>query len=421
MTSVKFAVPALVLLVSVAAGGREARRANSAATCETGAWGPPRKVADGTRSAPTLQYSSVVSSPGRLFVVGSNLSGLTEPTPNASLVAVEVPGGSIGRPEGDFTFAFPKAGIGPDGRLHLLWGEPSTTERPRSRLQWMLQSIESVWTSQYDPVSRRWSRPARILEAQTFPIAWSHLVPDPSPAPTWDLRTSVLAPLGSAPTRNVRSSFLQIGLRAGRWQTSVVALPGQAVYAEAGAVGSATTLAYVRPSSMSDPDNAVLVMHSADGREWSTPVVLGASRKGPIHGLVVLIARDTVHVLWKQIREDGAPVIRHRASWRGGATWSEPSDLAVSRKSGGETVGLDGCGNVHIVYEVMTPAKTLELTHVAFTTRWSAPRVLLPTLTAYNAHLSARHDGNLVLSFVAVPRNDPDGPHHTYLSQLLTK
>ena len=419
MTGVRFTVPALVLSVSAALGVRNARRADSPATCEKGAWGTPLKVADGIGSAPTLQYSSVVSLPGRFFVVGSNLSGLTEPTPSASLVAVEVPGGPIGRPDGDFTFAFPKAGIGPDARLHLLWGEPSTAERPRSRLQWMLQSIQSIWTSQYDPISRRWSAPERIFEAQTFPIAWSHLVPDPSPAPAWELSTRVLAPLASAPTRNVRSSFLQIGLRAGHWQTSVIALPGQAVYAAAGAIGSAMTLAYVRPASTSDPDNTVVVMHSDDGREWSTPMVLGASRTGPIHALAVLVARDTVHVLWRQVREDGRQVIRHRASLRGVATWSEASDLSVPPKSGGETVGLDGCGNVHIIYEVITPAKTLELTHAVFTTRWSAPRVPFPTLVAYNAHLSARYDGNLVLSFAAVSQNDPDGPHHTYVAELL--
>jgi hypothetical protein len=181
------------------------------------------------------------------------------------------------------------------------------------------------------------------------------------------------------------------------------------------------TLAYVRPASTSDPENTVVVMHSADGDTWSTPVVLGASRRGPIHALTVLVARETVHVLWKQLRDDGTQVIRHRSSLRGVATWSDPADLAVPSKSGGETVALDGCGNVHVVYEVITPAKTVDLTHAVLTTRWSAPSVLFPTLVAYSAHLSVLRDGNLALSFAAVSRNDLDGPHHTYIAELLAK
>lgn len=90
-------------------------------------------------------------------------------------VAATVGGESLGRPQGPFLFLTPRARVGTEGDIHLVWGEPFRS-RPGNRdsLKRLLSSSErrawwlirrrSLWYSRYRDGG--WSRPRRLAAAE---------------------------------------------------------------------------------------------------------------------------------------------------------------------------------------------------------------------------------------------------------------
>ena len=316
-----------------------------------------------------------------------------------------------------------KIGIDAGGRLWLLWGEPAPGTRATSRLEWMIQPIESVWGAMYDPTRREWSVPEQLVKASagSGAFAWSQSVPDPSPLPGWELGTTVvLTTMHASAGGELRSAVARLRLRDGRWHTELVPLPGPAAHVSIAVLGSTTVLAYVGSAEANRPQNHVVTMRSSDdGKTWTAPSVLdSAPGISPVQAPMVLPGPTAFHLLWKHVRPDRTRGVRHRAS-ADGVTWSEPNDLSLPRKTGGETIGVDRCEHVHIVYEVLSSPETLDLTHAVFSTTWSAPTVLFPTMFAYAAHFSAHMGGHLLMSYVAVARDAPPGTtHRTYVAEL---
>jgi len=253
-------------------------------SCEAYSWGSPVRVAGS--DPPSVVYgSSVASATSGRFLVASDLMALEGPGTHVKLVARDISAGSIGRPRGEFVFAFPKSGIDTAGRLWLLWGEPAPGTRPTSRLEWMMQQVESVWAAAYDPARREWSAAEQLAKAPAGSgvFAWSSSVADPSPLPGWELGTTVLlTTMHASAAGELRSSVARLRLRDGRWHTELVPLPGPASQASIAALGSTTLLAYIGSAVADRTDNHVVTMRSRDdGNTWTAPSVLDSRHQSP--------------------------------------------------------------------------------------------------------------------------------------------
>jgi hypothetical protein len=394
-------------------------------SCEDYSWKDP--IVIGTTSTPTsstVRFSEVASRAGRTFVVGNSVPSAGAANATSALVIKEISGRTLAPPAGDFLFAFPRAGIDGTGRLHLVWGEPLPDDRPRSLAEWGLQDVRSVWTASTDPATGEWSTPQRLLETRVFPLAWSQLVQGLGALGPASLGTAVLVPMtdpADRDGRDISSTVAVLQLDHGRWVSKLVPLPGRAASAAVWSDGTTSVLVYVGSASPRAADNTVVVMRSIDGgRSWSLPTIIGDSPRGvPIDALAIAASPKTLHVLWKQSNQGGKRVMRHRASDDWGATWTESSDLPVPSRSGGESVTVDGCGNVHLVFGAIGEDRLLELRHAVFAKSWTPPALLFPSLVTYGAHLSHGQDGRVWLSFIGIPRDarSPDA-NVSYVAEL---
>jgi hypothetical protein len=391
--------------------------------CTGLSWESPVAVSAQSGEPIALRFSRVASNRGARYIVGTDEALRLAPVRTPTMRAVSVAGHSLGRPAGDFVFAFPLVGshVGSNS-LYLLWGEPPKDAWPRNGVEWILQPITSLWSAEYSFDTRSWSKPSLVFEGtRGQPVWWGPQTPDLVRGTGSSLSTSALLPLGVARGRGSLSAVLRVSHRGAAWIPSIVPLRSLATQATVASDGGISWLAYVGQPDDRAPHGALFVVRSFDdGMTWTTPERLeDGPERGAIRSLTALPGRGRVHILWRESRPDGVELIRHRNSKVAGSPpWSPTTDIRISLQSGGETFALDQCENVHVAFESIENGKH-SLLHSVLSNTWARPQSLFPSLSPHGAQLSRGADGTLSVSFLgAPPEVSTAAGLRTYVSQF---
>ncbi len=392
---------------------------NHELSCPKQGWEQP--IATDTANIRAVRFSRLVIDDRRRYLVGTDEEKRMSGSRTATLFLADSSGRLLGRPPGDFVFAFPVAGIDSrNGTLQLLWGESTESSWPRSAIDWVLQPIVAVWTAEFNLASWEWSNPARLIDGTPAqPIWWVPQTPDLR-SQGEHLSTAALLPMGNQPRDRGRSKAVIFRFVRGVWETRIVPLPGNSTQIGFAHSDGNTWMAFVGQVHATSPHNLVAIVRSTDsGATWSEPLVLGGGdRSSPIHGLAVLASQSVVHVLWRESAARDRSVLRHRSVEGTSGEWSPPHDLLIPQESGGETFTIDACGNVHVALEEIIDG-SMALSHAVFSGRWSTRETLFPSLSPHSAHLTTSARGEVHLSFLGFDR-DVTGAHRlqTFWSRL---
>lgn len=392
----------------------------SESACEaTPRWTAPKAVGTPEADPVTARFTGVVIHDGRQLVVGNNLARFERGAPVGTLFMRYADGATLPSPPGDFSFAFPKAGVDVAGVLHLVWGEAGEEERPSSTRAWMTQSIRQLWAASWSSQSGSWTRPVRIFSTRMLPLSWNSTVPDLKPGQSGALQFEVLIPISEGDSRGRGggvSQLLQLRLGESGWNGTSVALPALALYASSWETSTSKHIAYVGSAVRGSESNKVVVGVVDNGELTHATVIDSSPVRGGVNGLVAIQSQEGVHLLWRHARTRRNEVLRERFMHSDGV-WSGPRDLDPTHRWGGETVAIDECGKVHAVFEAIGHDGALSQLTASLDTAWSTPQPLFSGLPGHSAHLSTLPTGELVLSFAGLGRRDDDSVQtDTYLS-----
>lgn len=333
--------------------------------CTYGDWSKPRFV-EAVRWGGLLRAVEVVQRGGSQFVFANDVPTLEIPTDRHPLVAVQLPDRKIGRPAGDFLFVYPRAAVGPDGVLHMVWAEP---DDPPDSDKWGDWTHTSVWYARHE-APRGWSDAVEVLRADR--ISWE--MTGRAMAVDSAGRVHVIVQVGG----DLLGDALHVVRADSAWQRSriddtflypaLTAGPGGRLY-----------LAYINAGGTGNP-NSVFLRSSADGgRSWSEPNRVYASGGRQAFRLDALRSADgRLHLIW----QDNGQGFRHTSSADGGRTWSDLDDVAFRQGILAHDAVLDRCGTVHVVFETLAlnadGEPRMRLRYVRWQGGWSAPVRLFP-------------------------------------------
>jgi hypothetical protein len=339
---------------------------------------------------------------GAGYVVGNDI-GLYDslPLPARPLAAFDLHGAGIGRPEGDFYFASPRALIAADGTLHLVWAEPGEW-KPLVREDWirMIGDAASLWHATYAP-ARGWSPPQPIHAATR--LWWSEGLGEV----VMDSAGTLHGVVGEEPG----DRLLHLSSAGGRWKAEPIPGVTRPVYGSiaAGSDGRIYVAFVAADRSVPADGNSVFLIRSEDGgRSWSGPRLIRRSGERRATAIRVLVSRSgSVHLVWAQNLSGGlAPqVIRHVASSDGGETWSPPNDADIPDGLGTLMAAVDGCGALHVIWETVEETDAGEagrLWHARWDGAWGEVELPFGTLNSTDADLTADPDGSLRLFWSVV-------------------
>jgi hypothetical protein len=378
-------------------------------SCQPREWTPPARLL--TPSPPTRRVARSVSIAGDttdLYVVGNDVLFLDQPVKvGEALTAWRVGHGSIGAPAPDLAFVSPRAVVDASGRLHVLWGEPSTDAKEIAPYKWALLPISSIWSATYEP-ARGWSHPARI---HSGPVDWNRATVGAVSAEAKH-ENLVVAP-------NDAGGVLLLALRDGRWHATTVLENLKPAYASVIALVGRQLLSIVAASTP-DPEDAAkgtfhdvnsVLLYSQDRRgAWRPWKRIQRSGEQPAFELALLEgAQGRVHLLWRQTIRQDYFVIRHVHSDDGGASWTEPSDLMPGGPVQNVQAAVEACGRLHVVYEDWSEgADAVRIGYATWDSTWSSPRRLHAQYVIAEAGLHRRTDGALLVTFLGTPHDAGD-------------
>jgi hypothetical protein len=394
-------IAGLLALVWAAQNGGPSVQGETTSTshgCNVTSWSIPHSVArDASARTMVARDASIASHGRKAYVAGSDVSVFTHDAVRANPLTVwELSRKNIGRPVGNFFFAYPKALMDDAGRLHLLWAEPTTPPGVITGVQWPPEPLGSVWTAAYD-ASKGWTAPKRIY-ATSAAIAWS-----PSAAVVGQFGAGagigIAVPVLTMPL--LKAVFLQ--LRDSEWQAAEIDSAGVAI-TTASRDGKHVVVGYTAGLRGRARDrNSVFIRRSDDGgATWRSAVLVSQSGNTPAYEPKIFIGGDnTVHLVWKQMLSDGSAVLRHQSSRDLGDTWSAPHDVRLTTNASNLTAAIDACGRIHVVYDHWADGETGHLDYVIWHDGWSSLEHLFPRWRATGATLHATPDGRLLLVFMA--------------------
>gem|GEM_PF-3878806 len=363
------------------------------------------------RAGAVIRSPSLAIGHENTYVVGNNLALFdTAPSPPRPLIAVTGRGEDIGRPAGDFVFASPRAVLDGDGILHVVWAEPREP-RPVRREDWMFLSsrFASLWHATYAS-ERGWSQPERVYGSSR--ISWVH--------GTGDLAFDSLAGLNGVTADDSARALIHMTFRAGQWHSDrIPRIASVPVYSSIAASGDGRLyVAYVDADrSVRSDANSVFLVRSPDaGRTWLPPQLISRSGENRATQIEAMVSPDgTVHLVWAQnLSGELLPeVVRHIASRDGGETWSPAEDVDVPDGFGTLHAVADGCGAVHLAYEVVVEpgaeggSERGQLWYARWAGGWTALAQPFGDLNSTEVALAASPGGSPLLVWSIIhPAND---------------
>lgn len=316
--------------------------------CRLGMWTDPQPMSGvGT----LLRSPSLAAAPGRRLVTGLNVPRADEtPLEDAFFLGSDDPGDSLGRPAGNFQFVFPRVATESDGRVHLVWAEPSKPLLTGEDVAFPF--LTTLWHASYS--EGVWSDPVKLLQAGR--IYWGHersamhldhsvgtltLIVDTFPAGGPGGSATVLVQVASNGDVTIRAVFDR----------------GSPIYMGMSIDDPNIHLAYVdfHPSHR---DTRVQVVSSVDnGATWTQPEVLNPdSRLKAGDTWTFVDAGGTVQLLWIENGGDllfGPTVLHHASKRPDAADWSRSEPYALPGGLGHLEASMDPCGGLHLVGDVI--------------------------------------------------------------------
>ena len=384
-------------------------------------WTRPRLlVTDSVVQPAVARYPSTVVTSKGTYVVGNNVPFFVEDAlPRERLFAVELGRGRIGRPAGDFLFVLPRALAAPDGKLQLLWAEPTIrSDATMTAMTWPPRELSAIWASTYAR-GTGWSKPKRVYEGSR--IHWDRAgIADGDASDS--LPALVVAP--EEPLANFGNTAL-LFLRSGRrgWTTTSVQPNSSIAYSSVARRGGRVWLAYIAADyGVPEDQNSVFVERSLDtGRHWLSPVLISRSGSNPAHDIKILAGRkDEVHAVWRREFSSG-PRLQHVSSHDGGVTWSTPDDIAIPSKSFGLKADIDKCGTIHVLYEDAHGGEIrIHIDHAAWNGGWTRVTHLFPHLRSNSPDFLVSSSGRAILTFLAQSASAPlASPISSFFSEIM--
>lgn len=366
--------------------------ANSA-SCPQQTWSTPLPLlTPSTSVAPAARSPAIVTDKQNLYVVGNNVPFNDQAVRvGNTLTAWRVGSGSIGAPAGDFVFIFPKATIDATGRLHALWGEPSTHADTIAPYYWILQQTAQVWSASYD-AEHGWSPAALVYSGA---IDWNRVSSD-AIIGVGDKQRVVAIP-------NQNGGVIVLALRNGVWNAT--AIPGRTTpaYVSALDLGDRRLLAMVTADTAQAQDqNSVFLYSQVAGAPWR--LLRQIQRSGTQPAMEVRLLQESggrLHIVWRQMIRQDYFVVRHTSSDDGGESFSSPSDLEPGGLIQSVQAAMDHCGRLHVAYEDWNDGSfnRVKIGYATWLNGWSRPQRVHTAYLATDLALASGTDGSMFLAF----------------------
>jgi hypothetical protein len=335
-------------------------------------WKNPKPLA-GIPAGQALSFPSLAFHGETLFVAGNIMptvvSGRETVRPQPLLV-LRAPGGSIGKPEGQFTFMFPRGVFAGDGRYHLFWGEPDSVPLATNPEHWPPTGVRSVWHATY---AGSWSKPERVLNE--FQVYWGYSgdVVAVDQSGRVHIALAVLRSPGGFSLAYLRSA----GAGWERTDTPMsIAVSGSILTwgrdsLAIACVGSA-------PDNSREPARVRLFLSGDGGRTWSVPANPPLSGRDPNTPMLSRSADGVLHVTWSQLgrRGGGSSSGEGFRAWEsadGGATWRDGGTLQEA--SFGPSVVVPGLCSGSALVVPASDGQTVWMNQLVFDESPSARRL----------------------------------------------
>jgi hypothetical protein len=404
----RFAAALVAALLSTSAGCARAQAGGAPVPVDqdsqpTPHWNNPKPLA-GVPAGQSLNWPSLAFKGETLFIAGNitpaQVSG-SEPVRPQPLLVLRAPGGSIGKPEGRFTFMYPRGVVAGDGAYHLFWGEPDSVPQSTNPERWPPTSVRSVWHATY---AGSWSKPERIL--REFNVGWEFRgnVVAVDESGRIDLALTVLRSPGGFALAYLRST-------GSTWERTDTRIPIGNMASVLAWGRDSLAIAYVGFASDTSRDGArVRLIFSGDGgRAWSVPPRPPLSARDPQVPMLSRSADGVLHVMWREIGRGGGfspgQVFRSWQSLDGGATWRDDGALQEAGMIAGTVVVPGLCSGSALVVNA-TDGQTIWMDQLVFGEHLSIRR-LFPTQVANIYTGVAAHGDTLVMVWSSI-RNLPE-------------
>lgn len=392
-------------------GARRSAGQSGAGGCSYSDWSAPEPIEGAPSGA--VAWPSLTVRGGRGFVVGNDVPFFDEETlvGEGPLVALALPGGNIGKPAGDFAFAFPKAAVNEAGTLHVVWAEPADahprTGREWSELGYRRRRLGSLWYAAYDS-ARGWTVPEQVYLGRA--LIWAHAFASVTLDAADRLQVAVMnLPHGGVVGELLPPDVLVHLVRdAGAWHRAEVILQ-TATYPNVAAMRDGRVyIAYIAPDTTVRRDlGSVFLIRSLDGgRSWEPPQLIShlATPRRAVEVTAHATRDGALHLVWSQNKSPlQGELVRHAVSRDGGETWIPSAPLEPNGGFHTLRAVADRCGAIHVIYMRWVPHPTSadeivsELWYARRDRAWTTPQRPFPHLSVSSAALAAAPNGSVHL------------------------
>lgn len=383
--------------------------------CRSLIWSSPSPLTSRGSVAPLEMLSIHEARDGDLLALGLEVRDWASRLPKGAGVLLGPGGSPLPRPGADPWLAYPRAQFDPQGKLHLVWGEPDSTYLGAE--QWAMMPIRRLLHAYYRP-DLGWSEPERVIEREI--LGWGPV----RGALRMGRRGAVrlLVPLPP-------DSIAYLTWSGAIWSEESVPADG-ALYADwVTTEDGSEFMAYVGFGRSTEPlpssaGNSVFITRRSDDQDvWGRSRQVQLSLEGAAVDIRLLeVESNLLATLWGQARGSGRfpDFIRLVVSRDGGVSWSSPHDLPAPYGSRYAAVA-DESGAIHVVWIAAGAGDSYNrrLKYACwYDGIWSQPQTLFDERTGsgLSPALIVRSDSSLVLAWSQV--DDPQDPVNS--STILT-